>query len=360
MSTDRNIGIWGTGAYLPPTIRPNAWWSPAIVDEWRTRQARRFTHLADVAELSEGARRVVEASARYADDPFEGALERRIVDDDVRSSDMGAAAAREAMARAGITAADVDFLLVQSMVPDYHNTSDGCRIHTLLGIRPRCFTATIDASCSGFLTQLTVAQGLIKAGVGKVGLLIQCAPMSRILRPSDPWSAGFGDAATALVVGEVGADRGILAQAHATDGRTHGGLVTGVPGARWHDDGAAYMYVEDHERARGMVMSIPDAVKELIETSLTTAGIAKEQVGFLAAHQATIWFGDVIQAYVGLPNAKRVNTFPWTTSLSGCNLPFALSIAEREGKVADGDVVVMFSGATGMTVGALVCRWGRG
>ncbi len=354
-----NIGIWGLGTFLPDHIRTNDWWPSSIVDEWRHRQARRFTNLNDIANLSPGAKRVLEATARYADDPFEGARERRVVDPTMSSTDMGIAAAKQAMQRAGVSASEIDFLLVQSMVPDYHNTPDGCRIHRELGIRSSCFTATIDTSCSGFLSQLTVAQGLIASGIGKVGLLVQCAPMSRILRQSDPWSAAFGDAATAAVVGVVREGRGILAQAHGTDGRFHGGLVTGVPGGRWHDEGPAYMYVESHERARGMVMAIPDAVKGMIEASLEEAGVAKSDVNFLAAHQATIWFGEVIQEYVGLANARRVNTFPWTTSLSGCNLPMVMAIAEHEGMLRDGDVAVMFSGATGMTAGALVCRWGR-
>ncbi len=353
-----SVGILGLGTYLPPIIRSNDWWPEAIVDGWRARQAKRFTNLGDRSRLSPGARLVAEATERYADDPFEGARERRVTPPDVRSSDMGAAAATEAMARAGVGPGDIDFLLVQSMCPDYLNTPDGCRIHGLLGLRPGCFTTSVEASCAGFLQELVLAQGLIAAGVGKRGLIIPCAPMSRILRPEDPWSAAFGDAATAAVVGGVRDGYGILAQGHATDGATHGGLVTGVPGARWHDPGAAYMYVENNDHARHMVMSIPDAVKQLIEDALTTAQVAKPEVAFLAAHQATDWFGDVIQRHAGLVNARRVNTFPWTTSLSGANLPFALAVAERENLIGDGDLTVMFSGATGMTVGALVCRWG--
>jgi 3-oxoacyl-[acyl-carrier-protein] synthase III len=119
------------------------------------------------------------------------------------------------------------------------------------------------------------------------------------------------------------------------------------------------MYVENNDAARGMVMAIHDAVKSMIEVSLAEAHVEKSEVAFLAAHQATIWFGEVIQAHAGLVNAKRVNTFPWTTSLSGCNLPTVMAIAEREGLLREDDVTVMFSGATGMTAGALVCRWGR-
>lgn len=356
--TQQNVGIWSLGTFLPTDIRPNSWWSQSIVDDWKRRQGRRFTNLNDMAELGPGARLVLEAVEKYAGDPFEGAQERRVIADDMTGTDMGIRAAQDALARANVKPSEIDFLLVQSMVPDYHNTPDGCRIHREMGIKPGCFTATIDASCSGFLTSMTVAQGLIRAGIGKVGLMIQIAPMSRILRATDPWSAAFGDAATAQVVGEVAPDRGVLAQGHMTDGAYHGGLVTGVPGGRWHDEGAAYMYVENNDAARGMVMAIPDAVKSMLERALGDAKVEKDEVAFLAAHQATIWFGEVIQKHVGFTNAKRVNTFPWTTSLSGCNLPMVMAIAEREGMLRDGDAVAMFSGATGMTAGAMIQRWG--
>ena len=141
-----NVGIWGLGTFLPKTVRPNSWWSASIVQDWKVRMARRFTSLNDVTELSPGARLVLEATAKYANDPFEGALERRVIDDNMTGTDMGIAAARDAMERAGIKASDVDFLLVQSMVPDFHNTPDGCRIHRELQIPSRCYTATIDAS----------------------------------------------------------------------------------------------------------------------------------------------------------------------------------------------------------------------
>jgi 3-oxoacyl-[acyl-carrier-protein] synthase-3 len=354
-----NVGIWGLGVFLPATVRTNDWWPRSIVEGWQIRQSRRFTSLGDQAELSPGARLVLAATARYADDPFEGARERRVVDESMSSSDLGIAAAREALRDAGVAPGDIDILLVQSMVPDYHNTSDGCRIHEALGLPARCFTTTIDASCSGFLSQLAVAEGLIRAGIGARALLVQCAPMSRILRPEDPWSAAFGDAASAVVVGRVASDRGILAQAYSTDGTVHGGLVTGVPGARWHDPGAAFMYVEDFGKARAMVMAIPDAVKSLTERALADAGLQNGDVAFLASHQATDWFGEVMQGHIDLPNAKRINTFPWTTSLSGCNLPVVMSIARHEGCLKDGDVTVMISGATGMTAGAVVARWGR-
>jgi 3-oxoacyl-[acyl-carrier-protein] synthase-3 len=354
-----NVGVWGLGVHLPPEVRGNDWWPSEIVADWRARQSRRLSSLGSTAALPAGAQRVADAAARYADDPFEGGRERRVIGDEVRPSDMGIAAAKDALERAGLAAGEIVFLLVQSMVPDYHNTPDGCRIHHELGLPARCFTTTVDASCAGFVQQLTLGQAMIQSGLGRRGLLVQISPMTRILHPRDPWSATFGDAATAAVIGPVAEGRGIQSQAHCTDGRFHGGLVTGVPGARWHDEGAAYMYVEGHEEARGMVMTIPDTIKALSEDALAAVGATPADVDFLAAHQATIWFGDVLQEHMGMLRARRVNTYPWTTSVAGCNLPLVLATAERDGQIRDGDLTVMCSGATGMTVGAIVCRWGR-
>lgn len=355
--TAPNVGIWALGTFLPETVRPNAWWPQATIDQWKARLARRFTNLSDMGDLSPGAKLVLEATAKYADDPFEGARERRVIDDDMTSSDMAIAAARDAMERAAVGPGDIDFLLVQSMVPDFLNTPDGCRVHAELGLPARCFTANIDMACSGFLSQLAIGQAFIHSGLGRVGLLVQCAAMSRIMHAEDPWSAAFGDAATAEVIGPVSPGYGVLAQAHATDGRFHGGLVTGVPGKHW-TEGVPHVCIEDHDKARAMVMSIPDIVKGLIEDTLAQAKVAKDEVAFLAAHQATIWFGEVVQAHTGLHNARRVNTFPWTTSLSGSNLPMVMSIAEKEGLLAGGDLAVMFAGANGMTAAAFVHRWG--
>ncbi len=360
--SNANTGIWGIGAYLPPIVRGNDWWPASVVAEWKLRQGKRVTRATvDVAdgELPPGAKLALEAAAEVADDPFEGARQRFVMPDDMAPSDMQIAAARLAIADAGIDPKDLDFLLIQTTTPDYIHVPDGCRVHAELGLSPRCYTMMAEGMCNAFIQHLVLADGLLRSGAGKLGLIIQCCVMSRHMRPEDPFSAWFGDGATAAVVGPVGEGRGVLGHAHATYGEFHGGLVSGVPGKRWYDDGKVEAYVEDQQRARGMMLAIPDSVKELAEEAIARAGVAKADVRYFGAHQASIWLGRVVQRYLGLEHAHRVDSFPWAASLTGCNLPLGIVTARKEGQLRDGDLMVMFSGAAGMTVGAMVARWGR-
>jgi 3-oxoacyl-[acyl-carrier-protein] synthase-3 len=357
-----NVGIWGLGTFIPPIVRTNDWWPQRIVDEWKVRQAKRVTRaVVDAAdgEIGEGARAALTAAAEYANDPFEGARERRVMPDGMWPTDMQVAAARDAMARAGVGPGDIDFLLVQSTTNDYIHVPDGCRVHEQLGLPRHCFSLQAEAMCNAFIQHLVVADGLIRAGTGRVGLIIQCCVMSRHMRQEDPFSAWFGDGATAAVVGPVSDGKGILAHSHATYGEFHGGLVSGVPDKQWYEDGPVVAHVRDEKRARGMLLAIPDAVKTLADDSIAKSGLRREEFRFFAAHQAALWLGRVVQKHVGLEQCARIDTFPWAASLTGCNLPLCLSIGEKEHSLRDGDPVFMFSGAAGMTVGTLVARWGR-
>jgi 3-oxoacyl-[acyl-carrier-protein] synthase III len=358
-----NIGVWGLGTYLPPIVRTNDWWPAEIVDEWRQRQQKRVTRrAADAADdgTTPATRRLLEAAAEYADDPFEGAVERRVMPDDMWPTEMQMAAAYQAIERAGVDLADIDFLLVENVTPDY-GVPDGCKLQLEMGLRrDRLFTLHSNCHCNGFVQQLALAEGLIRGGGFRLGLIVQCSVMSRHIRPEDPFSPWFGDAATAAVVGAVPAGKGLLAHAHGTDGRVHNGLVYGVPGKRWYDDGGKIvLYIEDRDKTKDMLLSMADEVEVLLGRALAQSGIRKEEVDFLAAHQGTVWLGRGIQRHVGLEHATRIDTFPWAASVLACNLPLVMATGEKEKKLQDGDVVVGFAGAIGQTVSGMVYRWGR-
>src|SRR5689334_16380458 len=95
-----NIGVWGLGTYLPPIVRGNDWWPAEIVEQWRARKARRVVNGAATAseeQTSEGMRTMLAAAAAHADDPFEGARERRVMPEGMWPTEMQIAAARDAI-----------------------------------------------------------------------------------------------------------------------------------------------------------------------------------------------------------------------------------------------------------------------
>ncbi len=352
------VGIHGAGFFLPDEIRTNDYWSTPTVAAWRDKFTRIPPEDLKTA-WSDGSRMVMQAMNEQRDDPFKGARQRRVLPPGQLASDMELAAARDAITRALIDPRRIDLVLVQSVCPDYVNTPNACLLHHRLGLGEQCLTMDTGGMCNSFLLQLTLAEQMIKTGQATFALLVQSTMIPRFCSPEEPYSAWFGDGATAVVLGPVGAGRGILATKHRTNGEKHNALVFGIKQKRWYEDGPIALYTEQQPLAHRMLLDIPDRGREAIGSALAAASLGAEDVGFYACHQATSWFRRVTQELAGLGLARSVEHFYWTGSLSGCNVPLQLAIADREGLVSDGDNVVMFSGATGETWGAAVLRWGR-
>src|SRR5690606_9233047 len=135
------------------------------------------------------------------------------------------------------------------------------------------------------------------------------------------YSAWFGDGATAVLVGPAAQGRGLLAQAHRTDGSFADGLVVGIPKARWYEEGRAMAYWDDQLGATRLLAATADMGHDVLHDVLQQAGAAPEDVAFFACHQGVEWLRRVTQRYAGLSRAKSVDTFSWATSISAANVP---------------------------------------
>lgn len=357
----QNIGIWGLGVYLPEGVRRNEDFPPEAVAAWRQKAAKRLERILAQfeSEQSEGARVALEALVELGDDPFQGGQERRIMPPTMTAADMEAAAAREAIARAGISKEDIGLVISYTLCPDYINVPQACVLHANLGLPERTLTFAVDAVCNSLIMQLSIAREQIANGRARFALLTQSSAITRLASSGEHYDTWFGDGATAIVVGPVGEGRGILGYAHRTDGTLHKALVCGVPGGRWFDAGAPVTYSEDHRANFDMVAKIADRAKQVIGESLAEAKLRPEEVDFYACHQAFLWLRRVTQKYCGLTQARAVDTFAWAGTVSAANLPLVLATGEREGLLRDGDVVQLFQGGTGMTWSGMVLRWGR-
>ncbi|MHB8872188.1 MAG: 3-oxoacyl-ACP synthase III family protein [Myxococcaceae bacterium] len=352
-----HVGILGLGASLPDEVRTNAFWPRPVVERWEKKMLGRGAE--DTTGLTGGARLAVEANAKLASDPFKGSIERRVMSGKERASDLETRAAREAIERSGIDPQDINLLVGFSYCPDVLLMPNAAIVHKNLGLSKRCFTIPVDAACNSFLVQLSLAEQMIAGGQARYALLVQSSTPSRLLPMDEPHSTMFGDGATAVVVGPVGAGRGVIARAHRTDGSFGRTLVCTIPGKEWFDEGRPVLHVEDRAAAHRMFLGAADFGKEVLDACLAEAGLSPADVGFFASHQGTSWFRGVVQEYAGLTNAKSVDTYPWAGSLTGCNIPLVLHVAQREGLLRDGEVVAMYSGGTGIIYSGLLLRWGR-
>jgi 3-oxoacyl-[acyl-carrier-protein] synthase-3 len=309
--------------------------------------------------VSEGTKKVLGVFEALQADPFQGAVERRVIDDDMRASDMEEIAAKQALEKAGIDRAHVGLLICHSAVPDYLVTNNACLLHERLGLSRECFTMANEAACNSFLMQLAIAEKMLAGGVARYALLVQSCAISRIIDPNEPLSPNFGDGASAVVVGPVAAGRGVIASAFRTDGSLHRAVVGGVRGRSWYDDGRVAMYSEDPSAARQTFMEIADKGDEVTGAVLRDAGCKPADIGFFGVHQGTSWARRLLTEHFGLTSARSVETYAWAASIFAANIPLGLAIGEKEGLLRQDDLVLTFAGGAGLSYGSVLLRWGR-
>lgn len=357
----KRLAIYGVGSYLPETIRTNDWWPESIVDDWRVRIASALERRdsGPPESLQDGALLVSEAMGALFKDPFRGSVERRVLDKDRKPSFMEVQAAEAALANANIDRSEIDFLIVQSAVPDNLMTSNACLVHRELGLRKHTFSMSNEGMCHSLLLQLVLAEQMVLSGQFKHGLLIQSSALTRMMPTEEQHSPWFGDGAAAVVVGPSTTGSGVLGHAHMTDGSTYGSLVSGVRGKEWYEEGRVTSYSMDPAAARRQFHELPGVARELTERALDKAGLEKADIHFWGCHQATPWMPELTRSYVGLSAARTLSIFKQTASISGANIGLAMQIAEKENLVRSGDLVAMHSGAAGMTASSLIIRWGR-
>jgi 3-oxoacyl-[acyl-carrier-protein] synthase III len=353
------VGIKGIGVYLPDTIRANEFWPPELVQQWRKTTDRGVQEPGGSAQpRTEGERMVGDALTALHNDAFKGAVQRRVAAPGMSSVEMETRAARQALANAGVANDAINLVLTYSAVPDYISANTACSVHENLGLSAKCLTLAVDGACNSFLMQMTIARRMIEAGETEHALLVQSAALSRVLPIEESYSPWFGDGATAVVVGPVRPGRGILGSSHRTDGRLGNTLVIGVPGRRWYEDGRPRLYSANTTAARRVFEATADHGRQVALEALSAAGLCAGDVGFYAAHQASAWFRAVTQQYLGLSHARTVDTYGWAGSLFAANLPLVLATATERGLLQNDDVVLMYTGGTGITYSSLVLRWG--
>lgn len=356
-----SVGILGLGTYLPPTVRTNDWWSPDVVARWTERMALQATRAEAPSDaMTPGQRVTLAAMTEFANDPFRGARERRVMPDTMTASEMEANAAREAIERAGIDPREIGAVLAQTPVPDQLMVNSACNAHRLLGLPSRALVIGTEAACNAFPMHMSIAKGLIASGQAKYVLSLHSSAITRVHGPEEPHSAWWGDGAAAAVIGPVGEGKGVRSMVHHADGSRCDALVLGTgPARNWYDDGPITTHTLNRESTRNMLFGMVDRGCAAIAEALQRAEVSAGEVAFLASHQSTAWLAREVKKIAGLDAAQTLITFPYLCNMNSVNLPYVLAMGEREGLIKDGSTVVTFSGGLGETWSSMVLRWGR-
>lgn len=335
------IKIAGTGSYAPERIITNDDLAEIVdtSDEWiRTRTGIRQRHISD----------------------------------GIGTSGMAAEAARKALDSAGMQADEIQMILLATSTPDNHFPSGACQVQAEIGA-VHAAAYDISAACSGFIFALNTAYSFIVSGFYNNVLVIGVDCLSKVVDWKDRSTCIlFGDGAGAVVVtGESETDKavsknnagnfsgvpGILHMIMGADGtkghvlscesRTVGNFLTGT------EPETGYLFMDGQEVFKFAVKKMPEVIEQL----LTESNVKLEQIKYVVLHQANYPISESIAKRLKIPMEKVPVNIERYGNTSAGSVPILLDELNRDGKLKDGDLLVMAGFGAGLTWGAALIRW---
>jgi len=289
-----------------------------------------------------------------------GIRERHIAGPEQTVAMLARDAGDRALAGAGVTAADLDAIVLATATPDRLLPSTACDLQALIGAE-NAAAFDIGAACPGYLYALTVAEGLIASGQSETVLVVGAEKLSTITDFQDRSTAIlFGDGAGASVVRRSTAPgRGILSTFIKSDGRLApllyrpgGGAVEPIS-EKVVCERSHYMKMAGREVFKAAVLAMADACDQ----ALRRAGITADQVDLLIPHQANLRIIEATAKHAGLPMSKVMVNVDRYGNTSSASIPLALEQAISEGRVGPGSVILLVAFGAGFTWGSAVVRW---
>jgi 3-oxoacyl-[acyl-carrier-protein] synthase-3 len=341
---DKRIGILGTGSFVPERILSNFDLEKILNtnDEWIYKRT--------------------------------GIKERRIAAPDVNASDLAKEASLRAMEMAGISAEDLDLIIMTTMTPDTCCPAGANWLEAKLGAE-RAVSFDVTAACCGFVFGLSVAEQYLKAGTFKTALVAAVEIMSRTLDWTDRESCIlWGDGAGAAVLQafdrsvkneplrEKGKDISEVLSVHIhTDGANGENLL--LPGGGSKTTPISYESVDKKLHSLRMIRaneSVRVAVKRFAEAAEEAAsfnGIHLSDVKWIIPHQANLRILQLMAKRLGVPFEKVYLTIERFGNISSATIPIALDEAVRNGSIGKGDLIVLTGFGGGLTWGSSLIRW---
>ncbi|WP_284070172.1 beta-ketoacyl-ACP synthase III [Sphingomonas sp. KRR8] len=281
-----------------------------------------------------------------------GIRSRYIAGEGETTGTLAADACRQALARAGIAAADIDLIVLATATPDQTFPSTATKVQAMLGI-PDAIAFDVQAVCSGFLYALSVADSMLRGGNARRALVIGAETFSRILDWEDRATCVlFGDGAGAVVLeAEDGGERGILATRLHADGRHNEMLY--VDGGPSTTGTVGKLRMKGREVFRHAVVNLHDVLGEVLEA----ADLSVADVDWVVPHQANARIIDATARKLGLSADRVVLTVDRHANTSAASVPLALEVAVQDGRIKPGDIVVLEAMGGGFTWGAAALRF---
>ena len=285
-----------------------------------------------------------------------GIQERHIAAPGETTSMLGEKAARAALQDAKLTPNDIDLIIVATSTPDWTFPSTATQIQAALGI-DHGVAFDLQAVCSGFVFAVATADKFLRSGSHHRALVIGAETFSRIIDWNDRTTCVlFGDGAGAIILEAQHStgdkkERGVLSTHLRSDGRHRSKLhVDGGPSAT---QTVGHLRMEGKEVFRFAVGHVTDVVKD----AFVANGVSAEELDWFVPHQANRRIIDMSAHKLGIAPEKIIATVHLHGNTSAASVPLALSVARRDGRIKDGDLVMLEAVGGGFTWASALIRW---
>lgn len=290
-----------------------------------------------------------------------GIRERRIAAPGETTSDMGVHAARKALEDAGITAADIDLLIVATITPDMPMPASACLIQHKLGVPTHAACFDLNAACSGFVYSLDTACAMLASGRYQKALVIGVEKLSAVIDWQDRTTCVlFGDGAGAAVIGVtpepghglIGSRLGAFGDGADLLYISHGGSsAPSTPESIAKRDHCIRM--KGKEVFKLAVRAMDEAARDILEQHHVRA----DQISLVIPHQANLRIIEAISQYLELPMERFFVNVDRYGNTSAASIPIALDEARRAGRIKPGDLTLLVAFGAGLTYGSALIRW---
>ena len=329
-----NPYISGTGFYLPPRIVTNDELSSYMdtTDEW-------------IQERT-------------------GIKERRYVEKGVGPSDLAISATEQALKAADLKISDIDFIIFATSTPDFYAPGSGCVLQEKMGFN-EIGALDIRVQCSGFIYGLSIAEQYIRTGNFKNILLIGAEVQSTAMNLTDEGrdtAIIFGDGSGAAIISATEENKGILSTHMHSEGKYLKELWLEAPASNaGHpritrevlDEGKQYLKMNGKEVFRHAITRFPEVINEALEANNLTS----ENINLLIPHQANLRITQMVQKRLGLSNDQVFSNIHKYGNTTAATIPIALAEAFNEGRIKEGDILVLAAFGAGFTWASAIMKW---
>ncbi|MCC5633742.1 3-oxoacyl-ACP synthase [Nostoc sphaeroides CHAB 2801] len=349
-----SVGIRSLALSFPNVIYTNDYYRqkyPELVSQSEQKSLARLFSLADSIPSNEFDQEMMP----YLQDPFRGAIERRILAPGESSLTLESRAARDALEAGNFSIEDIDLAIVTSFGTEEIVAGNAAFLVNQVGLR--CAAWNLNSMCSSAMVALQTASTLVRAGDYRNILVVTSCAYSRLLDERDTISWITGDGAGAFIVSKLKANQGILGSKTVHSAETCGTFHTEIT-----EDfqGKLRLFMKTGKGAnRAISNTAADFVLRCCEGAAAAANVTIDQIDFFIFNTPTAWFAKFGARILGINLERTINLYPQYGNI-GPVLPLAnMYHAARSHKIHENDLVLVYSFGASANATATVMRWGN-